>query len=333
MSYRLLLYGFIFFSFSCHSNMESDKPRYAVVIHGGAGTIHKAQMSPEKELEYRKSLEEALVTAEKILQMGGLAIDAVEAAIVLMEDNPLFNAGKGSVFTSSGDNELDASIMNGADLNAGAVAGVKYIKNPIKAARAVMEFSDHVFLIGSGAELFSKQMGIELVDSSYFYTEQRWQSLLKVKESEKNKNIDIESNHKHGTVGVVALDNFGNIVSGTSTGGMTNKKYQRIGDSPLIGSGTYADNATCGVSCTGHGEYFIRLNVAYAVHAQIKYGNKSLSESAREVVHHQLVALGGEGGLIGLDKMGNIVMEFNSEGMYRGYALPNKRFIGIYKDE
>jgi beta-aspartyl-peptidase (threonine type) len=312
---------------------KSTKPEYAVVIHGGAGTILKSQMSPEKELEYRKSIEEALNAAEQILKLGGLAIDAVEAAIVLMEDNPLFNAGKGAVFTSSGSNELDASIMNGADLNAGAVAGLRHVKNPIKAARAVMELSEHVFLFGTGAELFSEQNGIELVDSKYFYTDHRWQSLMKDKESEKNKTGAKKTNHKHGTVGVVALDKYGNIVAGTSTGGMTNKKYQRIGDSPIIGSGTYADNTTCGVSSTGHGEYFIRLNVAYAVHAQMKYGNKSLSESAREVIHQQLNALGGDGGLIGLDHMGNIVMEFNSEGMYRGYALPNKRFIGIYKNE
>ena len=314
------------------TEMKSTEVPYALVIHGGAGTILKSSMTDEMEQAYIASLNRALDAGEAILQNGGAAIDAIEAAIMIMEDDPLFNAGKGAVFTHDGTNELDASIMLGGDLNAGAVGGVSTIKNPILAARAVMSQSPHVMMVGKGAEAFAASKGIEMVDPSYFYTESRMKSLERAKEKEAvNEKQDAAT--RHGTVGAVALDKNGQIAAGTSTGGMTNKRYNRIGDAPIIGAGTYADNETCGISATGHGEYFIRLAVAYAIHAQMKYGSKTLQESAHDVIHNQLEKLGGDGGIIGLDAKGNVVMDFNSEGMYRGYAKPGERHTAIYSED
>jgi len=313
-------------------NKMNEKPSYALVIHGGAGTISRGNMTEEMEKAYREALAEALDAGERILMEGGDAIDAIEAAIIIMEDNPLFNAGKGAVFNHEGRNELDASIMTGQDLDAGAIGSVTNIKNPIKAARAVMTQSPHVMMVGKGAETFAAQVGLEIVDPSYFFTESRMKNLERAKEREKAKEKQ-DAATRHGTVGAVALDSKGNIAAGTSTGGMTNKRYNRIGDAPIIGAGTYASNETCGISATGHGEYFIRLSVAYAIHAQMKYAGKSIEDAAHDVIHQQLENLGGDGGIVGLDHNGQIVMTFNSEGMYRGYALPGKRYVGIYEDE
>lgn len=313
-------------------NKMNEKPSYALVIHGGAGTISRGNMTEEMEQAYRDALAEALDAGERILMEGGEAIDAIEAAIIIMEDNPLFNAGKGAVFNHEGVNELDASIMTGQDLDAGAIGGVTNIKNPIKAARAVMTESPHVMMVGKGAEIFAAQVGLEIVDPSYFFTESRMKNLERAKEREKAKEKQ-DAATRHGTVGAVALDSKGNIAAGTSTGGMTNKRYNRIGDAPIIGAGTYASNETCGISATGHGEYFIRLSVAYAIHAQMKYAGKSIENAAHDVIHQQLENLGGDGGIVGLDHNGQIVMTFNSEGMYRGYAVPGKRYVGIYEDE
>lgn len=308
------------------------KPSYAIVIHGGAGTITKANLSPEKEKEYIAALNAALDIGEDILKKGGDAIDAVQQTINLMENSPLFNAGKGSVFTHEGTNEMDASIMEGANQNAGAVGGVTNIKNPINAARAVMEKSEHVFMARKGAESFAKENGVETVDPSYFYTERRFKSLQRILNEEKTELSESDADDKkHGTVGCVALDSKGNIVAGTSTGGMTNKRYGRIGDSPIIGAGTFADNATCGVSATGHGEYFIRYTVARDVAAMMEYGGKSLIQASEYIVNEKLVNKGGSGGVIALDQYGNIAMPFNTEGMYRGWAKSGKREVLIYK--
>lgn len=320
---------------SSSMNDESSEQRaaYAMAIHGGAGTILKANMTPEREAEYLKALNEALDIGEKILQTGGTSIEAIEKTIIHLENSPLFNAGKGAVFTHEGENELDASFMNGADLNAGAVGGVKTIKNPIRAARAVMEESVHVMLVGKGAEEFAEEQGLELVDPKYFHTEKRWKSLQKVKEKADKSTGYLMStpDHKFGTVGCVALDKAGNLAAGTSTGGMTNKKYNRIGDSPIIGAGTYANNATCAVSATGHGEYFIRYTVAHDISAIMEYKGVSLEEAANEVIHKKLLDAGGTGGVIAVDHQGNVAMPFNTEGMYRGYAKPDDRKVEIYK--
>ena len=310
---------------------DSERPAYALVIHGGAGTILQSQMTPEQEAAYHKALNDALDAGEAILKSGGSALDAIQASIMVMEDNPLFNAGKGAVFNSDGVNELDASIMDGSDLNAGAIGAVTTIKNPILAARAVMEKSEHVMMIGKGAEQFAKSVGIQIVDPTYFFTESRMKSLQRAKEREANQEQQ-DAATRHGTVGAVALDQQGNIAAGTSTGGMTNKKFNRIGDAPIIGAGTYASNETCGISATGHGEYFIRLSVAYAIHAQMKYGNKTLEDAAQNVIHNQLQNLGGDGGIVGLDSRGNISMVFNSEGMYRGMVTPSERHTAIFKE-
>lgn len=310
---------------NCSKGSGREGPtQYAIVIHGGAGTILKENMTDSLEAIYRQSLNEALDIGEKILAQGGSSLEAVEKTINYLEDNPLFNAGKGAVFTHDGKNELDASIMLGNDLNAGAVGGVGTVKNPISLARAIMEKSEHVMLIGKGAEEFAAINDLTLVDSSYFYTEQRYQSLLRAL---------ARDNKKYGTVGCVALDVHGDIVAGTSTGGMTNKRFNRVGDVPIIGAGTYANNKTCGVSCTGHGEFFIRYTVAHDVSALMEYGNMSLAEATQKVVQEKLVEVGGSGGLIAIDKFGNISMEFNSKGMYRGYAKPGERFVGIFEAE
>ena len=317
---------FLAFSVAHCSDISSqDEPtQYAIVIHGGAGTILKENMTDSLEAIYKQALNEALDIGEKILAQGGSSIEAVEKTINYLEDHPLFNAGKGAVFTHDGKNELDASIMVGNDLNAGAVGGVGTVKNPISLARAIMEKSEHVMLIGKGAEEFAAINELTIVDSSYFYTEQRYQSLLKAL---------ARDNKKYGTVGCVALDINGDIVAGTSTGGMTNKRFNRVGDVPIIGAGTYANNKTCGVSCTGHGEFFIRYTVAHDVSALMEYGGLSLAEATKKVVQEKLVQAGGSGGLIAIDNMGNISMEFNSKGMYRGYAKPGERYVGIFETE
>jgi len=331
--------------FSCNPNTSNQKSTslsvekkkevdYAMVIHGGAGTILKKNMTAEKEANYTETLNEALSIGEAILKSGRSSLEAVTETIKFMENSPLFNAGKGAVFTNQGTNELDASIMSGHDKSAGAVGGVTNIKNPILAARALMEKSEHVMMVGKGAEAFSESQGIETIDPSYFKTESRWNSLQKSLEKEKTMGSiqSSDSSSKFGTVGAVALDKNGNIVAGTSTGGMTNKRYNRIGDSPIIGAGTYADNNTCGVSCTGHGEYFIRYAVAYDVSAMMEYKNVSLEKAAGTIVNEKLKKAGGSGGLIALDKHGNISMPFNTAGMYRGYVTDSKRYIGIYKE-
>lgn len=318
---------------------------FAIVIHGGAGTILKEHMSMELENRYKAVLNEALKAGYDILAKGGTSTDAVIASIKVMEDSPLFNAGKGSVFANDGANYMDASIMEGKGLKAGAVAGIKTIRNPIEAAYAVMEKSPHVLLAGEGADKFAKEQGLKTESPEYFYDEIRWKQLLQAKEegeiqldhfSDTSGSIDTDpgSNKKHGTVGCVALDKQGNIAAGTSTGGMTNKKWARVGDSPIIGAGTYANNNTCGVSCTGHGEYFIRNVVAYDVSAMMEYKGLSLDRAAHEVVMKKLKAQEGEGGLIALDAKGNITMPFNTAGMYRGYMKKDgKAWIGIYEDD
>ena len=325
-----------FFMIQCKSKDATapvDAPDYAIVIHGGAGTILPENITPDQEAAYKEALNKALDIGEEILANGGSSIDAVEKTIHYMEDSPLFNAGKGAVFTHEGTNEMDASFMFGKDMSAGAVGGITNIKHPISAARAVMEKSDHVMLSGKGAEEFSIEQGLEVVDPEYFYTERRWNALQRILSEDANKTELSESDpdKKHGTVGCVALDKNGNIAAGTSTGGMTNKKYGRIGDSPIIGAGTYADNNTCGVSSTGHGEFFIRFTVARDIAALMEFKGMSLEEAGDHVINKRLVEKGGTGGVIALDKYGNVSMPFNTPGMYRGYAKPGEREIGIYK--
>jgi beta-aspartyl-peptidase (threonine type) len=307
---------------------------YAMVIHGGAGTILKKNMTEEKEAAYTAALNEALSIGENILKNGGTSLDAVVSTIKFMEDSPLFNAGKGAVFAHDGRNMLDASIMQGRDMNAGAIAGVTNVKNPITGAVAVMQDSDHVLLSGKGAEEFCEIQRLEIVDNQYFFTKDRYQSLQRILEKEKSLGyqFDADIDSKFGTVGAVALDINGNIVAGTSTGGMTNKRYDRIGDSPIIGAGTYANNKTCGVSCTGHGEYFIRYAVAHDVSAMMEYKGATLEEASDYIVNEKLLNAGGSGGLISLDKKGNVAMSFNTAGMYRGYVNDTERYIGIYKE-
>ena len=308
---------------------------FALVIHGGAGTILKKNMTDEQEKAYREKLNEALSVGEKILKEGGSSMDAVTQTIMVMENSPLFNAGKGAVFTNEGINEMDASFMEGKTMNAGAVGGLTVIKNPILAARAVMEKSEHVLLTGNGAETFAKEQGIEVVDTKYFYTDRRWKSLERAKKTEKvelSESEDEAEEKKHGTVGCVALDKEGNLAAGTSTGGMTNKKYNRFGDVPIIGAGTYANNNTCAVSCTGHGEYFIRWAVAHDISAMIEYKGVDLETAWKAVINEKLVKVGGSGGAICVDKYGNISMPFNSEGMYRGFVKADgTRKVSIFK--
>ncbi len=314
---------------------EKERPEYAIVIHGGAGTILKKNITLEKEKDYLNAMNKALDIGEEILKNGGSSLDAVERSIRFMEDSPLFNAGKGAVFTHEGKNEMDASFMYGKNQNAGAVGGVTNIKHPISAARAVLEKSQHVMMVGKGAENFSKLQGLEIVDPSYFKTKRRWKSLQRILQSEKDEtelSENDDKDKKYGTVGCVALDNKGNIAAGTSTGGMTNKKFNRIGDSPIIGAGTFADNTTCGVSSTGHGEYFIRYTVARDIAALMEYGGKTLKEAGDYIINKKLVEKGGSGGVVALDKMGNITMPFNTPGMYRGYSKPGERVVKIYKD-
>jgi beta-aspartyl-peptidase (threonine type) len=297
--------------------------QWAIVVHGGAGTITRQRMTPEMEAEYRATLQAVIDTGAAVLASGGSALDAVERTIRLLEDSPLFNAGRGAVFTHEGRNELDAAIMDGSNLAAGAVAGVTDIRNPITAARTVMEKSPHVMLTGKGASEFATEQGLEIVDPSYFRVERRYEELLRAIEKD-----------KHGTVGCVALDMNGDLAAGTSTGGMTNKRYNRIGDAPVIGAGTYANNATCAVSATGHGEFFIRYTVAHDISALMEYKGLSLDEAAREVIYDKLVKAGGSGGVVSVDGKGNVSMPFNSEGMYRGYKTSGgKKAVFIFSDE
>ena len=321
---RIITSILVFLIISC-SEKNQEVPiqqPIAIVVHGGAGTILKKNMSDEKEKKYKSKLEEALRAGYQVLQNGGTSLDAVEQTIIILEDSPLFNAGKGAVFTHDERNELDASIMEGSNLKAGAVAGVTHIKNPIRAARAVMEKSEHVLLAREGAEQFALLQKLDTVSPTYFFTDKRAKSLKRAKKED-----------KFVTVGCVALDQNGNIAAGTSTGGMTNKKWCRIGDSPIIGAGTYANNSTCGVSSTGWGEYFIRGVVAHDISAMMEYGGKSLKESANHVIHHKLTELGGTGGIIALDQKGNIVMEFNTDGMYRGFMTEDSSIISIYRSK
>ena len=308
--------------------------RITLVIHGGAGTITRANMSPEAEKQFTTALETALKTGFAVLARNGSSLDAVEAAIRIMEDDPLFNAGKGAVFTHDGKNELDAAIMDGKTKRAGSVAGVTIIKNPISAARAVMEKSPHVMMSGRGAELFATKMGLQIVDPSYFWTERRWKSLqqeLLKEQNPKAEFVPIEPK-KFGTVGALALDRAGNLAAGTSTGGITNKQYGRIGDAPIIGAGTYADNESCAVSASGQGEFFIRWTVAYDIAALMKYRGMSVKDAANEVIMKKLPKE-GEGGVIALDRNGNFAFVFNSEGMYRGWIGPDGvPHVLIYKD-
>jgi L-asparaginase / beta-aspartyl-peptidase len=311
--------------------------KYAIAIHGGAGTILRSSMTPEKELNYKSALHDAITAGETILKKKGSSLDAVEAAIRSLEDNELFNAGKGSVFTHNETHEMDASLMCGNDLNAGAVAGVRNIKNPISLAKLVMQKSEHVLLAAEGAMEFAKKMKVETMPDSYFYVEMRYEQLKLAQQSDSvfldhTVNKSDETEKKFGTVGAVAIDVNGDLAAGTSTGGMTNKMHGRVGDTPIIGAGTYANNNTCAISCTGHGEYFIRSVVAYDISCLMEYKGLSLKEACDEVVNKKLVKIGGEGGLIAIDKFGNINLPFNSEGMYRASKKENEDiFIGIYK--
>lgn len=326
----------ILFLSSCVKE-EGRKTEFGLVIHGGAGSIERGSITPEREDEYETKLTEALQAGYDILADGGAAVEAVEKVINILEDSPLFNAGKGAVFTNNGVNELDASIMDGKTLNAGAVARVKHIKNPVTLARMVMNNSPHVMLAGDGAEIFARENGLELVEQEYFYTDSRWKSLQRAIEKEAGNKQSILYSDKEvdklGTVGCAALDKNGNLAAGTSTGGMSNKKFGRIGDSPIIGAGTYAKNKTCAVSGTGHGEYFIRLGIAKDISDLMEYKNLSLQNAAKQVIHKSLENLGGTGGIIAIDKDGNITMPFNTSGMFRGYMLDDgKPIVKMYKD-
>jgi beta-aspartyl-peptidase (threonine type) len=302
-------------------NSNEDKA-FAIVIHGGIGGTSQAN-----EIAKKAVLNEALDAGYAILKDGGTAIEAVEAAIVVLEDSPNFNAGRGAVLNSLGEAELDASIMDGSNYNAGAVGGVTIVKNPIRAARAVMSLSPHVLLMGVGADSFAKEVGIEMVSRDYFITEEQRQRWLEFQSEGFNSNAPIDlhpgSNKYFGTVGAVALDQKGNIAAGTSTGGMPNKRFGRIGDSPIIGAGSYADNETCGISCTGHGEYFIRYAVASDISARMRYGGSTLDEAAREVVQERLLPIDARGGIIGIDANGKVVVEFNTPVMTRGWIDAN----------
>ncbi len=301
--------------------------KYALVLHGGAGVMSEKSMTPVMQKEYLTVLNKALQVGDSVLSAGGTSMDAVEKTIMIMEDSPLFNAGKGAVFTHEGTVELDASVMDGKTLGAGAVAGIKDIKNPIRLARTVMEKSEHVLLTGSGASQFAIEQGFKQVPNSYFYTDKRLQQLQELLKKEREAGI----NDKHGTVGCVALDTYGNIAAGTSTGGMTNKKYGRVGDSPIIGAGTYANNLTGGFSCTGHGEYYIRLGFSRDISAMMEYMHIDVQKACQAEIE-KLTQLGGTGGVIGLDKSGNIAMEFNTSGMFRGYIKSTgEKYTAIFK--
>lgn len=302
----------------------------ALVIHGGAGTISKEMMTPEKDRAYRKGLDEALEAGWQVLAQSGSALDAAQAAVIALENYPLFNAGKGAVFSHEGLNELDSSIMCGQRIEAGAVAAVQGVRNPIQLARAVLEHSEHVMLCGRGAEDFADVQQIERAAAEYFHTDERYQQFQHAR-AENKVVLDHTGEDNYGTVGAVAIDTDGNLAAATSTGGMTNKKFGRIGDSPIIGSGTWADNSTCGVSCTGHGEYFIRAVAAYDLHARMKYGVQDFDRAAEAVIEQGIGEPGGDGGLIAIDYRGRIAMPFNSPGMYRGYRRADAQATGIFE--
>jgi L-asparaginase / beta-aspartyl-peptidase len=314
----------------------ASSPRIALAVHGGAGTIERSKMTMEREQEYRAGIEHALRAGRELLDRGGSSLDAVEAAVRVLEDDPNFNAGKGSVFTSAGTNEMDAAIMDGKTLNAGAVACLEHVRNPIVLARTLMEKSKHVMIVGRRAEEFAKRNDIELVDAKYFFTQRRWDELQEAKAAEKSaaqgrKKFIISGAESRGTVGAVARDAQGNLAAATSTGGTTNKLPGRVGDSPIVGGGTYANNATCAVSCTGDGEFFIRAVVAHQVSALMELSGISLTEAAERALANAQ-KLGGTGGLIAVDKDGNVTLPFNTSGMYRGYVGENGKFvIEIYK--
>ncbi|MFB6258528.1 MAG: isoaspartyl peptidase/L-asparaginase family protein [Flavobacteriales bacterium] len=314
--------------------------RPVILIHGGAGDIKKERIPEKRRKAYRQKLQEAMDSGYSVLEKGGAAVDAVEAAIVVMEDSPLFNAGKGSVFTHDEMNEMDASIMRGSDKNAGSVAGVTTIRNPIKGARKVMTASKHVMLARKGAEEFAVEHDVDTVDPSYFRTEKRLEYLRKVKEKTDDTKLDHDSLEgysasfdKFGTVGAVALDKEGHLAAGTSTGGMTNKKFARIGDSPIIGAGTYANDRTCAVSATGHGEYFMRNLVAYDIAARMDYLEESVEEAGKKVIRDKLEELGGTGGVIALDSQGNAAFPFNTSGMFRGMKRKGKEWVRMFGKE
>jgi beta-aspartyl-peptidase (threonine type) len=292
-------------------------PKWGIVIHTGAGNFTLAEIAERRD-EMQAAMNDALMAGYRVLSGGGTSLDAVQSAIVVLEDSPLFNAGKGAVFTHEGTNELDASIMDGATMKAGAVAGLKHIKNPVRLARLVMEKSPHVMMAGEGAEAFAKEQGgIEFVDQKYFYTERAWKALQEALAAEKKA---APADDHHGTVGAVALDQRGNLAAGTSTGGLTNKRFGRIGDSPIIGAGTYANNQSCGVSSTGVGEFWIRYTVAHDICARVQYRNATIQAAADDIIQGVLKPIGGEGGVIGLDAHGNVMMSFNTTGMGRGYV-------------
>ena len=354
---KILLVFALFGTLSCNNTAEENAvnsetpeaaseekdslPNFGIVIHGGAGTILKENMSDSLEKEYKAKLEEAVRPGHAVLERGGTSIEAIEQAINIMENSPLFNAGKGAVFTNAETNELDAAVMDGKTLNAGAVAGVTTVKNPIDLAIAVMNNSEHVMMIGKGAETFAEEQGMEIVDPEYFYTENRFRGLQRIKDSEKTQ-LDHDDqktafldpfikDSKYGTVGAAALDKHGNLAAGTSTGGMTNKRWGRVGDVPVIGAGTYANNKTAAISGTGWGEFFIRGVVAYDISALMEYKGLSLQEAAEEVIQKKNVELGGNGGIIAIDHQGNVAMEFNTAGMYRAKMNKDGELeIGIY---
>jgi L-asparaginase / beta-aspartyl-peptidase len=326
----------------------APEPAFGMVIHGGAGTIRREALSAEQEAAFNTALTQALQAGHGILAAGGTSLDAVVAAVRIMEDSPLFNAGRGAVFTAEGTNELDAAIMDGATLNAGAVAGIKHVRNPITLARAVMEHSPHVMMIGEGAETFARERGLEFVPAEYFFVQSRWDALQRVRAAEAERRpgsaapapatpalvADDELRAaRMGTVGAVALDRHGNLAAATSTGGMTNKRFGRVGDVPVIGAGTYANNASCAVSATGHGEYFIRYTVAHDICARMQYRGMSLRDAAHEVVMGVLVEAGGDGGVIAMDRQGNWTMPFNSAGMYRGrIGADGRAEVAIFRE-
>ena len=309
---------------------------FGIAVHGGAGTILRSLMTPEKEALYIKGLQEAIDVGNKILRSGGSSIDAVEKAVIALENFPLFNAGKGAVFTNKGTHEMDASIMDGKTLGAGAVSGISNVQNPVALARLIKDKSGHVFLCGKEAEAFAKIMQLPMQPDEYFFEESRYNQWQEVKDHDGyqlDHTVNSGEGKKFGTVGAVALDLQGNIAAATSTGGMTNKRFGRVGDSPMIGAGTYANNNTCAVSCTGHGEYFIRAVVAYDISCLMEYKGYTLKQACDYVVKDKLVKFGGEGGLIAIDKLGNIELPFNSEGMYRAYKKGNTdAVIKIYED-
>jgi beta-aspartyl-peptidase (threonine type) len=341
MKKSFLLSLLIFLGCKKTSQIVLQKPTFGIVIHGGAGTILRKNMTLEKEANYRAVLTEAIQVGYEILKAGGSSQKAVEKTIHIMEDSPLFNAGKGAVLNANASIELDASFMNGKSLDAGAISGVRTVKHPISAAIKVMEASPHVMLSGSGADTFASEQGLEIVTPEYFYTERRINALKKVQESTNANETTLKPQENeflkqqlYGTVGCVALDLSGNLAAGTSTGGMTNKKWNRIGDAPIIGAGTYANNATCAISATGWGEFFIRSVVAHDISAIMEYKGLSIQEAAYEVIHNKVAKLGGDGGVVGIDRNGNAMMEMNTPGMYRAQmdALGNLK-VKIYQDE